>query len=82
MYMAPNFTKVNMMATKMNSVKPPTHGLFKDTQDQNNGNFGIRTSENSSQVIIAGPIFTNLVNGQITSKTIEHGSIIKNLKEL
>ena len=72
------FTKVTMMATKMNVVNPPSHGLLMDTQDQNNGKCGLRPSENSSQVIIAKPIFTNLENGQITVKTIGRGYIIGN----
>ena len=66
------------MATKMKFVNPPTHGLLKDTHDQKNGNCGVRPSENASQVIITQPIFKNSVNGQITAKTIEHGSIIRN----
>ena len=70
--------KVNMMATKMNFVNPPTHVLIKDTQDQNNGNYGIIPSEIASQVIITQPILTNLVNGQITVKKIGRGSTIRN----
>ena len=62
----------------MDFVKPPTHGLLKDTQYQNNDNCDVRPSENYCQVIITEPIFTNLVNGQINAKTIGHGYIIKN----
>ena len=78
MGMAPTLKKANMMATNMNFVNPPTHGLLKDTQDQKNGNYGIRPSENASQVIITQPIFTNSLNGQITAKKIGHGYIISN----
>ena len=71
MGMSPNLTKGTMVATKMNFIKPPTHGLLMDTQYQNNGNCGVRPSENSPQVIITEPIFKNLVNGQITSKKLD-----------
>ena len=67
-----------MMATKMNFFKTPTHVLLKDTQDQSNYNCGVSPSENVSQVIITEPIFTNLVNGQITAEKNVHGSIIRN----
>ena len=70
--------KGTMMATKINFVKPTTHGLIKDNQDQKNDNCGVSKSENNSQVIITQPIFTNLVNGKITAKTIGHDSIISN----
>ena len=66
------------MANKMNFINPHPHGLLKDTQDQKNGNCGVRPSENASQVMITQPIFTNLVNGQITDREIGHGSIISN----
>ena len=59
----PTLTKGTMMDTRMNLVKPPTHDLLKDTQDQNNDNCGVRHSENTSQVIIPQPIFTKLVKG-------------------
>ena len=78
MGMAPTLTKGTMMDTRMNLVKPPTHDLLKDTQDQNNDNCGVRHSENSSQVIIPPPIFTKLVKGQIISGRIGHDSTIKN----
>ena len=68
MGMSPTLTKGTMMANNMNFVKLTTHGLLKDTQDQNSGNCGISPSENASQVIITQPTFTKLVNGQITSK--------------
>ena len=38
---AHTFTNGTMMATKMNFINPPTHGLTKDTQVQKNGNFGV-----------------------------------------
>ena len=41
-YKAPTIKKVTIMATKMNSVKPTTNVLTKDTQVQNNGNCGVR----------------------------------------
>ena len=59
-------------------VHQDKYGLLKDNQYQNNVNSGVRTSENDSKVIINQPIFTNLVNGQITAKTIGHISIIRN----
>ena len=66
------------MANKMNFINPHPHGLLKDTQDQKNGNCGVRPSENASQVIITQHIFKNPVNGQITAKNIGHGSIVRN----
>ena len=66
------------MDTKINFVKPPTNILLKDTQDQNNSNFGVSSSENSSLVIINQPIFAKLVNEQITVGKIGHGYIISN----
>ena len=68
MVMAHTLTKGTMMATKINFFNPTTHGLLKDTQDQNNGNCGVRPSENPFQVIITQPIFKNSVNGQINAK--------------
>ena len=65
--MAHTLTKGTMMSTKINLVNPPTHGLLQDTQDQINGNFGVSPPENASKVIMTQPIFTNLVNGKITS---------------
>ena len=78
MGMANTLTRVTMMTNNMNFVKPTTHGLIKDNQDQKNENCGVSKSENTSQVIITQPIFTNLVNGKITAKTIGHDSIISN----
>ena len=78
MIIEPTLTTGTMMATNMNCLKPHIHGLIKDTQDQKNGNCGVRQSENSPQVIITQPIFTNLVNIQITARKIGHGSIIRN----
>ena len=78
MGMEHNLTKGIIMATNMNIFKLPTHGMLKDTQDQDNINCGVRPSENASQVITSQPIFTNLVNEQISAKTIGHGSIIRN----
>ena len=42
MGMAPSLKKVTIMSTKMNSVKPPTNVLTKDTQGQNNGKGVVR----------------------------------------
>ena len=75
---AHNLTKGTMMATKTNLIKPPTNGLLKDTQEQNNSNCGVSPSENASQVIITQPILTKLVNIQITAEKIGHGFIIRN----
>ena len=63
--------KGTMMFTNIIFVKLPTHGLLKDTQDQNNGNCGTRPSENASQVIITQHILTKLVNGNMNAKTLE-----------
>ena len=71
MGMVHTLTKYTMMATKINFVKPPTNILLKDTQDQNNGNCGVRPSENPFQVIITQLIFTNSVNGKITAKKLD-----------
>ena len=71
MGMAPTLKKANMMATNMNFVNPPTHGLLKDTQTQNNVNYGVRPTENSFQVIITQPISKNLVNGQINAEKLD-----------
>ena len=71
MVMAPTWTKGTMMSTKMIFFKPSNYGLLKDTRDQDNGNYGVKPSENASQVIINQPILTNLVNGKITVKTFD-----------
>ena len=71
MGMAPTLKKVTMMETKINFVKPSTHDLLKDTQDQNNVNYGVRPTENSFQVIITQPISKNLVNGQINAEKVD-----------
>ena len=49
----------------------PTHGLLKDTQDKNNGDFGVGPSKNAPQVIITQPIFKKSVNGSITAKKLD-----------
>ena len=78
MVMVPTLTRGTMLSTKMNFSKTPTHGLLKNTQDQKNGNFVVRPSENASQVIITQPIFTNSINVQITARTIVNGYITRN----
>ena len=59
MGMASTLKKCTMMVTMINSIKPPTHGLTKDTQGLMNGNFGVSLWSKAPQMIITQPIFTN-----------------------